>query len=99
MCPSPGSATKIQSFLKSVFLVYENKVLQLISGGDSLERFGEKDLVFIKWRSCRHCFKNEWTLVDIILLALTGLEESVIYTGISKVAINDLLDFWENLIL
>ena len=70
-----------------------------MSGGDSLERFGEKDLVFIKWRSCRHCFKNEWTLVDIILLALTGLEESVIYTGISNVAINVLLDFWENLIL
>ena len=49
----------------SVLSVNENKVLQLISAGASLERFGEKDIVFIKWRSCRHCFKNEWNLIKI----------------------------------
>ena len=32
---------------ESVFSVYENKVLQLMSGGASLEKFGEKGLVFI----------------------------------------------------
>ena len=32
--------------------------------GASLERFGEKDLVFIKWRLRRHCFKNKRTLVS-----------------------------------
>ena len=25
--------------------------------------FGEEDLVFINWKSCRHCLKNEWSLV------------------------------------
>ena len=30
----------------------------------SLERFGEEDLVFINWRSCRHCLQNEWPLTD-----------------------------------
>ena len=45
-------------FWNSVFSVYENKVLQLMSAGARLERFGEKDLVFIKWRSCRHCSRN-----------------------------------------
>jgi hypothetical protein len=54
--------TKIHSFFRG-FSVYENKVLQLMSAGARLERFGEKDLVFIKRRSCRHCSKNEWTLV------------------------------------
>ena len=49
--------------LKQCFPFYENKVLQLMSAGASLEKFGEKDLVFIKWRSCTHFFKNEWTLV------------------------------------
>ena len=44
------------------FSLYENKVLQLMFAGASLERFGEKDIVFINWRSHRHCFKNEWTL-------------------------------------
>ena len=29
----------------------------------SLERFGEEDLVFINWRSCRHCLQNKWPLV------------------------------------
>ena len=27
-----------------------------------LERFGEKDLFFVKERYCRHCSRNEWTL-------------------------------------
>ena len=43
---------------ESVFSVYENKVLQLMSGGASLEKFGEKGLVFINRRSCRHCAKT-----------------------------------------
>ena len=30
---------------ESVFSVYENKVLQLMSGGASLEKFGEKGLL------------------------------------------------------
>ena len=34
--------------LKQCFSFYENKVLQLMSAGASLERFGDKDLVFIK---------------------------------------------------
>ena len=37
----------------------ENKVLQLMPAGASLERFGEKDPVFIKWRFCRHCLKKQ----------------------------------------
>ena len=49
------------NFLKQCFWLYENKVLQLMSGGASLQRFG----VFIKWRSCKHWFKNEWTLEAI----------------------------------
>jgi UDP-N-acetyl-D-mannosaminuronic acid transferase (WecB/TagA/CpsF family) len=44
------------------FAVYENKVLQLMLGRASLERFDGKDLVFIKRRLCRHCLKNECTL-------------------------------------
>ena len=44
------------------FSFYENKVLQLMSAGASLERFGKRYFVFIKWRSCKHCFKKEWTL-------------------------------------
>ena len=39
---------KIHSFSKQYFSLYKNKVLQLMSAGDSLERFGERDLVFIK---------------------------------------------------
>ena len=35
-----------------------------MSAWASLERFGENDLVFIKWRLCRNCFKNEWTLAQ-----------------------------------
>ena len=41
----------LQKFLKFIHFwnrVYENMVLQLMSGGASLERFGEKDIVFIK---------------------------------------------------
>ena len=30
----------------------------------SLERFGEEYLVFLNWRSCRHCLQNEWPLVS-----------------------------------
>ena len=41
------------------FSVYENKVLQLMTAGASLERYGDMDLVFIKRRLCRFCFKNE----------------------------------------
>jgi hypothetical protein len=48
-------------FSNSVFSVDENKVLQLMSVGASLERFGEQDLVFSR-KLCIHCFKNEWTL-------------------------------------
>ena len=40
--------TKTRCLRNSVFSLYENKVLQLIASGASLERFGEKDLVFIK---------------------------------------------------
>ena len=36
---------------------------QLMSALASLERFGEEYLVFLKWRSCRHCLQNEWPLV------------------------------------
>ena len=50
-------------FWNSVFSFNENKVLQLMSAGASLERFGERDLVFIKWKSRKRCFKNELTLV------------------------------------
>jgi hypothetical protein len=39
--------TKTRCLRNSVFSLYENKVLQLIASGASLERFGEKDLVFI----------------------------------------------------
>jgi hypothetical protein len=44
------------------FSFHENKVLQLMPAGASLERFGEKTLVFIKGRLCRHCLKNKSTL-------------------------------------
>ena len=54
---------KIHSFLNQCFSLYEHKVLQLLSAGASLKRFGENYLVFIKWRSYRHYFENEWTLV------------------------------------
>ena len=50
-------------FWNSVFSVYENKVLQLMSAGARLERFGEKDLVFIKW----HCSRNEWTYQFLLI--------------------------------
>ena len=36
--------------------------LQLMSALASLEKFGEEDLVFINWRSCRNCLQNEWSL-------------------------------------
>ena len=45
-------------FWTSVFWLYENKALQLTSAGASLKRFGEKYLVFIKCKSCKHCFKK-----------------------------------------
>ena len=58
--------TKIHSFLIKFFLItnHENKILQLMSAGASLERFGES------YRPCfhkmkivkKHFFKNEWTL-------------------------------------
>ena len=41
-------------FWNSVFSFYENKVLQVMSAGARLERFGEIDLFFMKWRSCKH---------------------------------------------
>ena len=41
-----------------------------MSAGASLERFGERDLLFIKWRLCKHCFKNEWTLSNQISACL-----------------------------
>ena len=34
----------------------------LMSALASLERNGEEDLVFVNWRSCRHCLQNEWPL-------------------------------------
>ena len=49
----------------SIFSVYENKVFSWCQ----VERFGEKDLVFMKWRSCRHCFKNEWTLASLFIFS------------------------------
>ena len=33
----------------------------------SLERFGKKDLVFINWRSCKHCLQNERPLYVVKL--------------------------------
>ena len=56
--------TKIHSFLKQCFSVYENKVLLLMSVGARLERFGEKDLVFIKWRSCKNVLKTNGLYVN-----------------------------------
>ena len=38
--------------------------LLLMSALASLEKFGEEDLVFINWRSCRHCLQSEWPLVS-----------------------------------
>ena len=35
---------KIHSFMKQCFPFYENKVLQLMSAGASLEEFGERTL-------------------------------------------------------
>ena len=37
-----------------------------------MEKFGEKDLAFVKWRLCRHCFKNEWTLVGFLWADVFG---------------------------
>ena len=31
----------------------------------SLERFGEEDLAFINWRSCRRCLQKEWPLAEL----------------------------------
>ena len=36
--------------------------MTLMSALASLERFGEKDPFFKKWRSCRHCLQSEWVL-------------------------------------
>ena len=55
--------TNIHSFFKQYFSVYENKVLQLMLVW--LCKILWKYLVFINWRSCKHCFKNEWILVGI----------------------------------
>ena len=54
--------------LETVFFQfkYENMVLHLMPAGASLKRFGEKDFVFIKWKMCRHSFKNEWTLIKVL---------------------------------
>ena len=39
----------------------------------SLKRFYEnKVLVFINWRSCKHCFENEWTLTAILYRVSIG---------------------------
>ena len=54
---------QIHLFLRQYFSFYENKVLQLMSAGVSLEKVWWKDLAFIKWRLCKQCFKNEQTLV------------------------------------
>ena len=56
---------KIHSFSKQYFFSLL-KQDPSASGGASLERSGEKDLVFIKGRFCRYCFKNEWTLASKI---------------------------------
>ena len=58
---------KVHSFCKQCLhkdLVFIN--WQLMSAMASLERFGEEDVIFINWRSCRHCLQNEWPLVDTI---------------------------------
>ena len=52
----------IYSFLKECFNTLWKQGPSLMPAQASVERFGEKDLVFIKWRSCRHCFRNKWTL-------------------------------------
>ena len=57
------SIIKFIHVLKQCFSLYENEFLQLMSAGASLEKYGEKALVFIKWSSCKHCFKIDWTLV------------------------------------
>ena len=41
---------------------------QLMPGLASLKRFGEDDLVFINWRSCRHCLQNEWPLIFVLIV-------------------------------
>ena len=48
-------------FVKQCFSLYENKVLQLMPAGASLERFGKKGPCFLKSED-RASFKNEWTL-------------------------------------
>ena len=43
---------------------YENKVLLLMSVRARLEIFGEKDLVFIKCRSCKNVLKTNGLYVN-----------------------------------
>ena len=52
-------------FWNSVFSLYENKVLQLMSAGASWESFGERYLVFIKWRLCEHFFSKRMDFINL----------------------------------
>ena len=47
-----------------------------------LERFGEKDPFFKKWRSCRHCLQSEWALVNFLKRFSDNLAE-VIFSFLS----------------
>ena len=41
---------------------------QLMSALARLQRFGEKDPFFKKWRSCRNCLQSDWALVNALIL-------------------------------
>ena len=41
---------------------FVNSTWHLMSALATLESFGEKYLVFLKWRSCRHCLQIKWPL-------------------------------------
>ena len=45
-------------------VLFDNHIIHChpTHGLSLLERFGKKYFVFIKWRLCKHCLKNKWTL-------------------------------------
>ena len=65
--------TKTHSFCRTVFSLYENKVLQLMSAGAILDRFGEKDLLFINWRFCKTVLKMNGLYVLYVSLTTSAL--------------------------
>ena len=61
--PKRGYDTKVHSLSKQFCTrIFVSIKWQLMSALNSLERFGEEDPFFIKWRSCRHCLQSEWPL-------------------------------------